>query len=121
MFEWLRTKNEFMAVITDDHFTPDEKLAEYNRVLVGYKFNLRRRNDLTKALLFIKMLDDNAAQFLGVFVEGVAEAEEQGQTFDFSGEGGQADEEGLDMQPGVLRPFERTDWAVAADPPVRPE
>ncbi len=83
LFEWLRTRGKFMAVIRDDRFSPAEKLADYNKELVVYKFGLMRCADLVKAQLFRKMLDDNAAQFLDIFVEGVLEAEESGQTFDF--------------------------------------
>ena len=86
MFEWLRSQERFMAVIRDDRFSPDEKLAEYNKALVAYKFMLMRRSDLAKASLFKRMLDDNAAQFLDVFAEGVLEAEQGDLRFDFGEE-----------------------------------
>ena len=83
LFEWLRTDGEFMAVIRDDRITPEDKLMRYTRLLVGYKFKLVRRPDFVKASLFKKMLDDNAAQFLDIFVTAIPEAEDQGLTFDF--------------------------------------
>lgn len=81
MFDWLRGQTNFMAVMRDDHFSPEEKLAEYNKQLVAYKFQLMRRSDFAKAALFKKMLDDNAAQFLDIFAEGVEEADAQGVQF----------------------------------------
>ena len=59
---------------------------------MGYKFSLSRRNDLIKASLFKKMLDDNAEQFFDIFAEGVLEADEQGRHFDFEGDAGSATE-----------------------------
>ena len=83
MFEWLRTCASLMVMMGDDHFRPEQKLAEYRRLLVRYKFTLGRRADLVKASHFKKMLDDNAEQFFDVFAEGVHEAEEQDLHFDF--------------------------------------
>ena len=118
MFSWLRQQNNFMAVIRDDRFSAEEKLQEYSRQLVAYKFQLMRRSDLVKASLFKKMLEDSAEQFLSVFAEGVLEAEEMGGDFDF------ADEEGSegDVKSRWNVDFGgRTGYSLAADPSVKPE
>ena len=118
MFSWLRQQNNFMAVIRDDRFSAEEKLQEYSRQLVAYKFQLMRRSDLVKASLFKKMLEDSAEQFLSVFAEGVLEAEEVGGDFDF------ADEEGSegDIKSSWNVGFGgRTGYSLAADPSVKPE
>lgn len=111
MFEWLRGRENFMAVIRDDRFPIGEKRAAYGRELVAYKFLLGRRGDLVKASLFIRMLDENAEQFLDIFVEGVFEAEEQGSNFDF----------GEDGEDGGISADEGFPYAEAADPSVKPE
>ncbi len=113
LFEWLRTRGKFMAVIRDDRFSPAEKLADYNKELVVYKFGLLRRADLVKAQLFRKMLDDNAAQFLDIFVEGVLEAEESGRTFDF---GESEDGEKRKFTYSIHNPDEMAPPMVAEDP-----
>ena len=58
MFQWLRAKDNFVAILLDDHFPPEDKLAEYNRQMVVYKFMLDQREDVAKVELFKKMLDD---------------------------------------------------------------
>lgn len=84
MFEWLRTRDTFMAIMEDDHFLPQQKFAEYNKLLVGFKFRIaNKRQDFVQASLFTKMLDENNEQFFDIFAEGFREAEEQGMHFDF--------------------------------------
>ena len=84
MFEAFRKDSNFIAVIKDDVFSPEEKLKKYMTVLTKYKFSLNKRQDLEKVQLFKKLLDDNKEQLLDVFIESLMDAEEKQYTFDFS-------------------------------------
>ena len=73
LFKWLSSQAKFMAVINDNVFTPDMKLAEYTKVLKVYKFMLNKRTDLAKVQLFKKLLEDNSQQLLDVFIQSGGE------------------------------------------------
>ena len=73
LFKWLAAQERFMAVIKDNVFTPDMKLAEYTKVLKVYKFLLNKRTDLVKVQLFKKLLEDNGQQLLDVFIQSGGE------------------------------------------------
>lgn len=89
LFRWLLGQERFMAVIRDNTFLPDTKLAEYSKMLKVYKFLLSRRADLEKVNLFKQMLDDNGGQFLDTFMDNLRDYDNGQLEFDF----GESDEE----------------------------
>lgn len=68
LFEYLRNNEMFIAVINDDNFPPNKKLEEYNKEIIKYQFRLSLKRDFQKVESFKKMLQDNGAQLLDVFI-----------------------------------------------------
>ena len=82
MFSWLANHVKLMSVIRDPKFSVENKKADYMKAVTNYKvLELSRRADVVKADLFRRFLDDNAEQFVNVFMDGVESG--AGDCFDF--------------------------------------
>ncbi len=82
MFSWLANHEKLMSVIRDPKFSVENKKADYMKAVTTYKvLELSRRTDVVKADLFRRFLDDNAEQFVNVFMDGVESG--VGDCFDF--------------------------------------
>lgn len=69
MFAGFRDNSRFMAVIADNRLDLDTKMHEYIKVLNHYRRSLSLRPDIEHAELLKRLLQDNAEQLLGIFME----------------------------------------------------
>ena len=83
MFQFIRSNEEFCALVRDGNYSEGEKLSEYKKVQARYSRSLRNRTDIELVEQFRQMLTDNTEQLFAIFLADFHHVENEESDFDY--------------------------------------
>jgi len=86
MFQWMMQDTTFCAYLLDDHFSDEEKFAQYKKQQGKYKLaklTSTARPDFVELDRFKKMINDNVEQLYSIFVADLKNVKNNESDFDY--------------------------------------